>query len=320
MNHPLRIGAACAALLAACLPSQAFASVLAVGPTDIGSIAIVDVDSHDQVPLEIEACCAIQTGTVTADKANHRVFFIAADGGVEQLYTFVYGIPASVDSLGLSNGQRVTHLVYDPVHLRFAALVADDAGGVDPAIVSMFGRVAVTGTLGPDCCSLRAGVAAYDAAADLFYAVGRRTTDSTDQLFAFSITQGTLLASYPLGSESVSTLLLHGGVLYALSYDAATDALRAATITFTPGFALTPIGSGAAGCCFVLAGSAALDHARNTLVALTRSSTTIEPFAIRSFSLADGTVTQGFALAANGLFEDTVPLSDRIFADDFEGP
>lgn len=320
MSRSLSVGAALALCAIAAVSQPVPASVLALSPTAAGNTTVVNVDTHDALLLQIPDCCAVQSGTVSADPANHRVFFIATDGGVATLYTYVYGIPASVDSIGLGTGQRITHLVYDPLRVRLAALIADDGGGVDLATLSTSGGVAVTGALGPDCCQLRAGVAAYDAAADIFYAVGRRATDSADQLLAFSIANGTLLAAYPLGGESVSALLLDGSTLYALSYDATSDALRAATITFTPGFALTPIGAGASGCCFVLAGPAALDHARNALVALTRASTSAEAFAVRAFSLADGTVTPGNALSANGLFEDSVPLSDRIFADDFEGP
>lgn len=320
MSRYSRIGAALAVLVALLAVATARASVLALSPTGSGSLVVIDADTRDATLLQIPACCAVQAGTVAADTINHRVFFVGTDGGVATLYTFVYGVPARVDSIGVGSGQRVSHLAYDPIHLRLAAIIADDAGGIDLATVSPSGSLAMSGALGPDCCQLRAGIAAYDAVADRFYAVGRRTTDTADQLFAFSIATGTLVAAYPLGSESVSALVIDGGALYALSYDAATDALRAATITFTPGFALTSIGSGTAGCCFVLAGSATLDHTRNALVALTRSSTTIEPFAIRAFSLADGNATGGNALSAHGLFEDSVPLSDRIFADDFEGP
>lgn len=315
----LRI-AALALFAIAAAGNHALASVLALSPTGNGNTYVVNVDTHDAVLLQIADCCAVQSGSVAADTLNHRVFFVANDFGFAALYIYMYGIPSSVDSIGLGSGRRVSHLVYDPLHQRLAAIIADDGGGIDLATLARSSGVVVTGALGPDCCQLRAGVAAYDATADIFYAVGRRSTDGADQLFAFSIANGTLLAAYPLGSESVSALVLDGSLLYALSYDAASDALRAATITFTPGFALTPIGSGATGCCFVLAGSAVLDHTRNALVALTRASTTAEAFAIRAFSLTDGTVAQGNALNANGLFEDSVALSDRIFADDFEGP
>jgi len=320
---PAALGSRIAALALfalAAATNHALASVLALSPVGTDNTYVVNVDTHDAVLLQIPHCCAVQSGSVAADTLNHRVFFIANDGGFAALYIYTYGVPSSVDSIGLGSGQRVSHMVYDPLHQRLAAIIADDSGGIELATLARASGVVVTGVLGPDCCQLRAGVAAYDAVADIFYAVGRRSTDSADQLFAFSIANGTLLAAYPLGSESVSALALDGGLLYALSYDAATDALRAATITFTPGFALTPIGSGAAGCCFVLAGSIALDHTRNALVALTRASTSAEAFAIRAFSLTDGTVMQGNALNVNGLFEDSVTLSDRIFADDFEGP
>ena len=99
----------------------------------------------------------------------------------------------------------------------------------------------------------------------------------------------------------------------------ATATTRVGTFAFAPAFQFNAIGSGAGDCCFVLAGSAAIDHANNALVTLTRASSTTGAFAIRAFSLASGTVMLGKTVQAMGLFEDSAVLFDRIFADDFEG-
>ena len=90
-----------------------------------------------------------------------------------------------------------------------------------------------------------------------------------------------LLNSYALGSESILQLVVDGSTVYALAYNSASAATRPA-VTFSPGLALTPIGAGTSRC-FALAGPAAIDHAHNTLVALTRSTTGAGAFHPRLF-------------------------------------
>jgi hypothetical protein len=97
-----------------------------------------------------------------------------------------------------------------------------------------------------------------------------------------------------------------------------TTTLRVGTFALTPAFQFNAIGTGADDCCFVLAGSATIDHANNMLVALTRASGTSGAFSIRRFSLSSGNASTGSMLQAMGLFEDTAVLFDRIFADGFQ--
>jgi len=304
-------------LVLACMHAQA--GVLALAPTSKGNLHVVDTASGNSTVLEAVACCAVQSGTVAADTTNHRVFFVANRSDGADLYAFAYGASPSLTSHPLSGGQRVTHLAYDTLHARLVGLAVTDAGAVEVITVGTgTGTVVVTGTLGASCCTVRAGVAAYAAGQSIFYAVGRRTGDTNDQLLAIAVDTGTLANAYDLGGERIGQLVTDAATLYALSYNTTSALMRPGRFTFAPAFAFAPIGAGTSDCCFVLAGSAAIDHATNRLTALTRASATSGPFAVRSFSLSSGAVTVGKSLTAMGLFEDSASLFDRIFADSFE--
>lgn len=310
-----------AALLAGgAVAAPAFAAVLALAPTTRGdSLHVVDVATRNATLLEAPSCCAVQAGSVAADAATHRVYFVSNDSAGAQLYTFAYAAAASVSAQPLSAGVRITHLAWDTGHARLAGFAALDGGGIELVTVAPgSGNVTVTGTLGPDCCTLRAGAIAY-AAADggTLYAVGRRSDDAGDQLLAFSVDGATLLHAYDLGNERVAQLVADGGALYALSYAQDSGLLRPALISFAPAFALQPLGPGAGECCFVLAGPAAIDHAAGTLVTLARTFVSNQ-FAIRAFLLSNGRMVTGNSMPALGLFEDSAVLFDRIFADSFE--
>jgi len=177
----------------------------------------------------------------------------------------------------------------------------------------------VTATTASDCCTLRAGVVAYQPGSGTLFAIGRRSGDSTDQLLAFAVGGGGLQQAYDLGGERVVQLVADGGELYGLSTAAGSDALRVGRFSFAPTVAFVPYNSGASGCCFALAGPAAIDHATGVFAALTRADSAGAPFLIRTFA-ASGAPLTGNAVAALGLFEDDVRLLDRIFADSFEGP
>jgi hypothetical protein len=310
-----------AAVLAG-LPAAAMSAVLALAPVArSNSLQVIDVATRNSTVLQATSCCAVQAGSVAADVANDRVFFLSNRSNGMDLYTFGYAASALVGSIAITSGRRVTHLNYDAPRSRLVGFVAEDAGGIDVATIDPGnGNVVLTGVLGPQCCTLRSGISAYTAGADRLYAVGR-TTDQIgtgDALFVFSVDGGKLLNSYALGSESILQLVVDGSTVYALTYNNAGAATRPAVITFSPSLVLTPIGAGTSDCCFTLAGPAAIDHAHNTLVALTRSTTGAGSFFIRAFSLSDGSVTTGNSVPAMGLFEDNAVLFDRIFADSFE--
>jgi hypothetical protein len=307
------------AIVLALAGAQTNAAVLALAPTAKGNLHVVDTSSGNSTVLETVSCCAVQTGSVAADTINHRVFFIANRSDGADLFAFAYGASPSLTSHPVSLGQRVTHLAYDAANARLVGLAVTDAGAVDVIALSpTTGTVTVIGTLGASCCTLRAGVGAYAAASGIFYAVGKRAIDTNDQLLAISVATATLANAYDIGDERVGQLVVDGSTLYALSYSQSGAVMRPGTFTFAPTFAFHPIGAGTSDCCFVLAGSAAIDHAANRLTALTRSSSASGSFVIRSFSLSSGAVTVGKALTAMGLFEDSATLFDRIFADSFE--
>lgn len=300
--------------------APASAAVLALAPVaNANDLHIIDVATSNATLLEASSCCAVQAGAVAADTVDHRVLFLANDSSGAQLYRFGYGVGATLTSVPISPGVRVTHLAYDAAHARLVGFAAVGGGGVDVVTLDPgSGTVTVTGAPA-NCCVLRAGVVAYFGGAGVLYGVGRRSGDTTDQLLAFSVDDGALQDAYDLGDEIVSQLVADGASLYALSYAQSTGLLRPALLTFAPAFALTPIGGGTSDCCFVLAGPAAIDHAAGALVASTRPlGATGANFAIRAFSLSDGSVSTGNAVPAIGLFEDGAVLFDRIYADSFE--
>jgi hypothetical protein len=307
------------ALLLTFAAAHVGAAVLALAPTAKGNLHVTDTATGNSTVVEAVSCCAVQAGSVAADTVNHRVFFIANRTDGADLYAFAYGASASLSSHPLSNGQRVTHLAYDAAHSRLVGLAVTDAGVVDVITVApSTGTVTVTGTLGASCCTLRAGVGAYAPSAGIFYAVGKRSGDTNDQLLAIAINSGTLSNAYDLGSERIGQLVVDGSALYALSYSQSAGVMRPGVFAFAPAYAFAPIGAGTGACCFVLAGSAVIDHATNRLTAVTRASSTSGPFVVRGFSLSSGAVTVGKTLTAMGLFEDSATLFDRIFADSFE--
>lgn len=298
----------------------ATAAVLALAPTATGdALHVVDVQTLNATLQEAASCCAVQVGSVTADTANQRVFFVANSAAGADLYAFSYGASMAITSVPISAGMRISQLSYDRFRSRLVAVITDAAGGIALATVDpATGNVVVIADLGPNCCTLREGVAAYLPRFNKLYAVGRRSGDSEDQLLAFDLSTGTLAQNTALGALQVAQLVADGNTLYALSYDPAVDSLALDLVSTDPTLGITPIGSAVNKCCFALAGPATIDHANNTLVALVRPTAGSTQFAIMTFSLNSGAFTQGNSVPAMGLFEDTATLSDRIFYDGFE--
>jgi len=298
----------------------AFASVLALAPTSHGGVHVIDVASGDGSVLQVANCCAVQAGSVAADTASHRVYFLANRVGGVDLHAFGYAANGSDSVLALNAPVRLSHLAFDAPNHRLVGLGVGDDGSVDVLTIdTATGNVTVTGTAAAGCCTLRAGVVAYQATSGLLFALGRRSGDSNDQLLAFAVASGGLQQAYDLGTERVVQLVADGTELYGLSNAIGSDVQRIGHFTFAPTFAFTPYSGGASACCFALAGSAAIDHANSVLVALTRADSAAATFQPRAFA-ASGTPTVGSALTAFGLFEDDVRLLDRIFADGFDGP
>ncbi len=299
------------------------AEVFAIGH-DEGKVALIASDVATQATTTASApgCCFIQSGTLTADPRVDRAWFVLESGPAQTLMRFVYSGAGGTLAETLSGGYRVTHLEFDPSRARLLALGLDDATGdaqlaaVDP----LSGAITVLGSAGADCCVLRAGVSALDATRTEVLAVGRRDGDTQDHLLRFSTTTGVLAGAHALDPGiAVGDLVVHptSGVVYALIHTIADDSSRLARIDLAPTFALTPIGAPTLACCFVLAGSAAIDRARNAYLALTREEASSD-YVVRSFDLATGVATIGPALPANGLVEDFGVVLDPLFSDGYE--
>lgn len=306
------------ALLAAA--HGAAAAVLALAPTAHGGVHVVDVASGNSSMLLVANCCAVQAGSVAADTSTQHVYFLANRIGGVDLHAFGYGANGSDSVLALNAPVRLSHLAFDAPNHRLVGLGVGDDGTVDVLTIDPgTGNVTVTATTAATCCTLRAGVVAYQASSGLLFALGRRSGDTTDQLLAFAVAGGGLQQAYDLGGETVVQLVVDGTELYGLSNAAGSDTQRVGHFVFASTFAFAPYGGGASPCCFALAGPATIDHANNVLVSLGRADSVGELFRTRAFA-ASGTPSVGNALNAFGLFEDDVVLLDRLFSDGFEGP
>jgi hypothetical protein len=272
------------------------------------------------------ATMSVQTGTVTADAASNRAFFIGNSAGAQSLYQLLYTTNAEALPQALATTLRVTHMEIDAsgaTRLLGAAIdPADDsvkliALSVPGATVTNLGMPIV------DCCVFRIGVSAFRSSDDSLYFVGRRSTDTQDHLFRFTMNPPSLAQAVAIPVDlSVNELVVNaGGQLLGLAYSTAA----AATKVFTSDAALnlTLLGSGVSDCCFVMAGSAALNTSLSTLVTLGPGIAGLAFNAPRqwSFNIGSGAISDGMTpLNGAGLFFDTnsILIGDVLFASGFE--
>ena len=114
------------------------------------------------------------------------------------------------------------------------------------------------------------------------------------RLMTFSGADGSVLADIPISTTLEIDHLAYdapAGTLWALGYDAATGAERLASIDTATG-AVTPLGSGAANCCYRMVTDVAIDPGAQVLIApMVDSSATGYPVpTFFRFSLTTGEV------------------------------
>lgn len=267
----------------------------------------------------------IQVGTVTADIVNNRAFFIGNSAGAQSLFQLNYTATTQALAQPLSTTLRITHLEWDSSGSPRLVGAAIDPADASAKLIAIVGAsVTDLGFADANCCVLRSGVSAFRSSDDSLFLVGRRSTDLQDQLFRFTLSPVAMAQAVAIPMDlRVSELQVNaGGQLLGLAHSTAA----AATLLFTADGALTltTLGSGMSTCCFVMAGSAALDSVANVFVTLGPSLTSAapNPTTLWSFNTASGAIgNDPTALVGAGLFFDTTPIlvaGSMLFSDGFE--
>jgi hypothetical protein len=223
-------------------------------------------------------------------------------------------------SVPLTAGYRVTHLEWDAPGNRLLGFAVDAVTdrAVPIRIDIASGAIMPLSALSADCCTLNIGVSALTRNGDpRLLVIGRGTTDTSDQLLEFNMTTGALERVVALTDWRIDELVRHPvtNVVYGLGQVLSTNAAQpfALDASLAPG----AIGPGVAGCCFALAGGAAIDRTTNELVVLSAAFGGAQ-FNARAFDLATGVATDGPVLTANLLFEDSGVVFGVLFANGFE--
>jgi len=320
----LRVPGIATFLIASTLGTAAPAAVLRVanGESD-QRIRVFDGDTASSASAGGDDI-GIQVGSVTADIAGHRVFFIGNAGAAQALYELRYATTQTAMPQALPGALRITHLEWDASTTPRLVGVAIDTVTDNARLVTVSGTtVADLGMPAADCCVFRAGVSAFRAADDSLYLVGRRDTDVVDQIFRFGLTPPALVeaAAVPADLSILELAIDASGQLIGLAYSATADVTKA----FTTNAALTidMLGSGLEDCCFANAGMVALDAAAHRLHVLGPGIAGVRPNPswAWSFDLDAGTIDGGFlARSGAGLFVDATPIvpDSVLLADGFE--
>lgn len=304
------------------IPSPAAAEVLALSHDDAAdSMTLRDTVSGATSTQAVPGCCEIAAGTVTVDTAGKRAFFISQTPSASELVTFNYATGSSSRVL-VTAGYRVTHMEHDPIGARLLALARDQVteqivmASINPATAVLTVRAA----LAAPCCELRTGVSALQLSGGTrFFAVGGAGA-ATEQLLVFNFDNNTgpVAVNIPNNLQLNDLAInLATNAIVGLAYDLTALMSMPINVGAAPGYAISTIGAGNAGCCYALAGAAAVDRIGNRIVVIGSAEGTSAP-RVQSFSLVDGSLAAGIALPANALFEDFAIVIDVLFSDGFE--
>ena len=265
-------------------------------------------------------CCFIATGATARDAATNRQWVGAIDGGMATLYRFDQdGVRTS---LALTAGHVVEALAFDGPRNELVALLHDHV--LDQRVVQR--HAAATGAvLGTSIVAdsvgsrLRAGVSTWSTARRAFLVIGQRDVDPQIGVLSIGFDgQVRYLASPDAASTQALAIAPANGNLYALLHDAATATTTLHQVTLGgANAAFVAIGSGEAGCCFVLAGTAVADGGRFQSFAYAIGSVT--PTLYR-FDLATGAASPlpTTAPSAGLMVDAVVPITAFLFRDGFE--
>ncbi len=323
MKSPL-VACGLLALMAASLSGATLAGVLRVANDEsTQKLHVYDGVNASSAHAD-SANMGVQVGSVTADNGGNRVFFIGNSAGIQSLYQLNYITTQQALPQLLSTDFRVTHLEWDASGPTRLIGVAIDPVDDSVELISLQGStVTVLGMPEVECCVFRAGVSAFRSSDDSLFLVGRRSSDTQDQLFRFTMNPPALVqvVAIPIDLSVGELDLAAGSTLIGLAYSQAAEATR--VFTSDAALNLTTLGSGMADCCFVLAGSTAFDVRLNTLHMLGAGIAGLQPNPSRqwAFELGSGAISEGVvAVDGVGLFPDATPIVDAgvLFEDGFE--
>ncbi len=300
------------------------AAVLRVAYEDITqTLRVFDGDTYSLAEVDASST-SVQVGTVTADVPGHRVYFIGNSAGAQTLYPLRYIGSSKEVPLPIPAALRISHLEWDASGVPRLIGVASDPSDDSVRLITIVGTsISDLGMPIADCCVFRAGVSAFRANDDSLFLVGRRTTDSADHIFRFTMNPLALAQAVSIPADlSVNELAVNaGGQLLGLAYSTPS----AATLVFSSdaGLNITTLGGGMADCCFVLAGSIAIDPVNNAIVSLGPGIAGMQPNSpqLWSFDLGTGAILPGMAaISGAGLFFDggTIAGDTQLFQDGFE--
>ncbi|MDZ4814323.1 MAG: hypothetical protein SGI99_17190 [Pseudomonadota bacterium] len=267
---------------------------------------------------------SVQLGSVTADAVGNRAFFVGNSAGLQSLYQLNYTSAGQALPQVLDPVYRITHLEWDsggsPRLLGVAINTSDDT----VRLISIVGNtVTDLGMPIANCCVFRSGVSAFRSTDDSLYLIGRRSTDTQDQFFRFTMNPPALAQSVAIPPDlSVNEIVVNAsGSVLGLAYSAVAEV----TLLFGTDAALniSTLGSGMSDCCFVMAGASALDANNNRLITLGPgiAGLAFNPPRLWSFTLGTGAISDGMTpFIAAGLFVDNTSILDAgvLFGDGFE--
>lgn len=310
------------ALASAAAPLRAEIYVLTHDEADNATVLRDPATGFDSTG-RVTDCCAIGIGTPTFDTAGDRAFFVAQGASGPELVRFDYAAGSS-QRLALDPAYTVTHLEYHGASAQLYALARDNASGdlVMAAINPLSAQLTVRATIASPCCELKAGVSALADSGSLLMLALTETAggDEVIQQFDFSTNAlGTQIA-LPAGLK-LTDLIRHpaSGTLWGFAHAPATGLGQPIAIGLVPGNPVALVGAGTAGCCYVQAGSAAIDQTGNQLVLIAQEAAGEAPRLMR-FSLADGNRTLGPELVGHALLQDFGLDFAQLFSDGFESP
>ena len=273
----------------------------------------------EDTAYRVADCCVIANGSATFDTLGNRAFFIAQTAAGAELVSFNY-LSGAQSRLPLSGPYRVTHMEYDPASGQLLALARDtvDERVVMVGIQPLTGQISLRASLAEPCCELKTGVSVLlPGSPTRVLAVGR--SGGEESLLSFDFSAGTGPSAIALPAKlRVAELAVHpaSALLFGVGFNEDTGLSHAIAFGAGPGFTPTLIGAGSNDCCFVLAGSAAIDRMGNSLAVLGQGSGGAPR--VQRFSLFDGSRSEGIELQAHALLEDFGVRFGGLFADGFE--
>lgn len=219
-------------------------------------------------------CCTNSVLDAALDAAGGRYFALLTRTAElsQRLLTFSTQTGAVTSSTPLTTSLSVNYLAYDTVSAQLLALVFT----TDPFTLQMARINPATAAITllnnpiPDCCSPIAFDAAYDDVHRKLYAVIQPYVgEPQPRLITFSGADGSVLADVAITTTLELDHLAYDAstaTLWAVAYDAATDAERLASVDTATGI-VTPLGAGVANCCNRMVTDVAIDPAAQVLIA-----------------------------------------------------